>query len=109
MTEKIKYLLDNGNYVAGVSVDLAKAFDTINHKNLYDKLESYGLRGNVNKLIKSSLQHRKKFLFIKGFDFEMKRKSCGVPQGTSLGPLLFLIYINDFRNSLIKSECGHFC
>ena len=59
-------------------------------------------------MIKSYLKDRKQFVSINGFDSEMKSINCGVPQGSSLGPLLFLIYINDFRNSLMKSECGHF-
>ena len=81
---------------------------TLNHKILCEKMESYGLRGNVNMLMKSYLKDRKQFVSINGFDSETKSITCGVPQGSSLGPLLFLIYINDFRNSLIKSECGHF-
>ena len=108
VTESIKNLLDKGNYVAGIFVDLEKAFDTVNHKILCEKMESYGLRGNVNMLMKSYLKDRKQFVSINGFDSETKSITCGVPQGSSLGPLLFLIYINDFRNSLIKSECGHF-
>ena len=68
VTEKIKYLLDNGNYAAGVFVDLEKAFNTVNHKNLGDKLESYGLRGNINKFKKSYLKDQKQFVSINGFD-----------------------------------------
>ena len=108
VTEKIKSLLDNGKFVAGVFIDLEKAFDTVNHKYLCEKLKNYGLRGNINLLIKSYLTDRKQFVSINGFDSEIKYVKCGVPQGSSLGPLLFLIYINDFRYSLVKSDCGHF-
>ena len=53
ITERIRHLLDNGHYVCGIFVDLEKAFDTVNHKILCDKLDFYGLRGNVNKLLQS--------------------------------------------------------
>ena len=72
MTEHIKAFVDTGLYVCGIFIDLAKAFDTVNHKILCEKLNYYGLCGNVNKLIQSNMY-------------------CGVPQGSSLGPL-FLIY-----------------
>ena len=108
ITEKIKSLLDKGLYVCGVFIDLEKAFDTVNHVILCDKLNLYGLRGNVNKLIKSYLSNRKQFVSINGSDSELKDLSCGVPQGSSLGPLLFLIYINDFRLCLSQTESGHF-
>ena len=108
ITERIKDLVDSGNYVCGIFVDLEKAFDTVNHRILCEKLEYYGLRGNVNKLIQSYLTNRKQFVSINGFDSNLREILCGVPQGSSLGPLLFLIYINDFRLCLEKTETGHF-
>ena len=71
-------------------------------------LKFYGFRGNIHKLIKSYLCDRKQFVSINGFDSEVKNVTCGVPQGSSLDLLLFLIYINDFRLSLIETSCGHF-
>ena len=56
LTEHIRNLLDNKHYVCGVFVDLEKAFDTVHHELLCDKLEFYGLRGNINNLIKSYLR-----------------------------------------------------
>ena len=94
--------------MCGVFVDLEKAFDTVNHTILCKKLNYYGLRGNINSLIGSYLSNRKQFVSINGFDSGIKDLVCGVPQGSSLGPLLFLIYINDFRLSLEKTESGHF-
>ena len=95
--ERIRSLVDTGHYVCGVFVDLEKAFDTVNHKILCEKLNYYGLRGNVNDLIRSYLSNRKQFVSINGFVSETRNICCGAHQGSSLGPLLFLIYINDFR------------
>ena len=100
--------MDSGNYVCGIFVDIEKAFDTVNHKMLCEKLNYYGLRGNVNKLIQSYLANRKQFVSLNGFDSNLRDLLCGVPQGSSLGPLLFLIYINDFRLCLDKTNSGHF-
>ena len=108
LTEHIKSNLDQKNIVCGIFIDLEKAFDTVNHSILCDKLYQYGFRGEFNSLIKSYLYNRKQFVSINGFDSKIKTVTCGVPQGSSLGPLLFLIYINDFRYCLNNSYSGHF-
>ena len=108
ITERIRNLVDTGLYVCGIFVDLEKAFDTVNHNILCDKLKYYGIRGNVNKLFLSYLTNRKQYVSINGFDSEFNNIDHGVPQGSSLGPLLFLIYINDFRFCLNDTETGHF-
>ena len=65
ITERIRNLLDNQNYVCGIFIDLEKAFDTVNHEILCDKLNFYGMHGNINKLIKSYLTNRKQYVSIK--------------------------------------------
>lgn len=108
LTERIKSYLDSGNIVCGIFIDLEKAFDTVNHEILCDKLKFYGLRGNINDLIKSYLSKRSQYVSINNCDSDVQNINCGVPQGSCLGPLLFLIYINDFRLCLRNTEAGHF-
>ena len=106
--EYIKKSLDNGNLVGGIFIDLEKAFDTVNYEILCNKLPYYGFRGKIEFLIKSFLSNRKQCVSINGFVSTELPLICGVPQGSTLGPLLFLIYINDFRFSLQDSLSNHF-
>lgn len=95
LIDNITSALDKGEIVLGVFLDFSKAFDTVNFNILFDKLEVYGVRDIGLSWMKSYLTNRKQYVCYNGYESDKKCISCGVPQGSILGPLLFLLYIND--------------
>ena len=108
LTESIRQSLDEGSFGCGIFVYLQKAFDTVDHKILLHKLGYYGIRGICNDWFKSYLSDRKQFVSINGYNSHLMPVDCGVPQGSVLGPLLFLIYINDLHKAIQYCKVHHF-
>ena len=99
LVAKIMSAFNDGEMVLGVFLDLSKAFDTVDHDILLNKLDTYGIRGTAHDWFRSYLFQRKQFVAFNGSTSNESTIKCGVPQGSILGPLLFLLYINDMVNA----------
>ena len=103
LVHQIYHAFENGKEVRTVYLDISKAFDRVWHAGLLKKLEALGIRNPLLQWIESYLQNRKQRVVIDGQSSEWKNISSGVPQGSVLGPILFLIYINDITDDLVTN------
>ena len=116
LLDNLRNALDSGNCAVGIFLDFQKAFDTVNHKILLGKLNCYGIRGIDLDWFSSYLTNCSQTVIYNEQESEMKETLCGVPQGSILGPLLFLLYINDlpsvsnlFMPILFADDTNLFC
>ena len=97
ITDKVQQAVDQGDLSCGIFLDFSRAFDTVDHAILIEKLDFYGLRGIAKDWFTSYLTNRQQFVTVNDIESDLTSISCGIPQGSVLGPILFLLYINDFH------------
>ena len=106
LIDRVISAMDNNDVPIGIFLDLSKAFDTIDHAILLSKLEHYGVDGIPLQLVKDYLTNRKQYAKLNEVNSNVLPINTGVPQGSILGPLLFIIYINDFARASSIFDCN---
>ncbi len=99
LVDRVMLEMDKKNTPINIFLDLSNAFDILNHEILLQKLKYYGITGIALNLIESYITNRKQFIIIEDIKSEMLPMNTGIPQGSILGPLLFIIYIIDIASS----------
>ena len=100
LTNDIFNSINEREITVATYIDMAKAFDTVNHTILLKKLEKLGIQGNLIKLLRNYLENRKQSTTANGFTSEDEIITCGIPQGSTVGPLMYIIYVNNIMSSI---------
>ena len=108
MSDNIRKAVDEGHLVGALYVDLSEAFDTLSHSALLEKFKSFGVTGDSYNWFTNYLFNWKQFCVVKNCELKLLNITCGVPQGLILGPLLFLMFFNDFEKCLKRSQSLNF-
>ena len=104
LINKLTSDVDSGDIAVNIFIYLKKTFDIVSHSILLKKLYAYGITGNILELCKSRLTNRSQFVMYNGAKSDLKSVKCGVPQGSVLGPLFFIAYMNDIFNASQSCE-----